>query len=243
MNPKHEKAPVPRRLRHVGGRLLRVRGGDGTEDDRPLIEQLRDKRSTLSTRRPRSSSSARRSAPSSRRAATCPTRTAPRSPTRSAFNEDFKKREREIQALDQRIDEQELEKRPRAGRRRRAPRRARPSRSEPLTYRRDLEGKVSYFGDLAASRCPASRRGWRTRRRARAPRAHAKEMNVELPKRAEARERRAQRQVDEAEREFRGSFVPGRASSAAASTSRRSRSASTRTAPTARAATSCRRCG
>jgi HK97 family phage major capsid protein len=89
--------------------------------------------------------------------------------------------------------------------------------SEPMTYRPDPEYKdgsgksVSYFRDLAAMFHPLaqSRLHDVSGARDRLTR-HAKEIEVELPKRAADREARAQRQVDEAEREFTGSFVGSR---------------------------------
>jgi hypothetical protein len=178
------------------------------QDDRPLIEQLRDKRSKLvdetaalveQREKDRTEFEARSDVPEADQ-----TKFADEE---RAFNEDFTKREGEIQDLDRRIAEQEIVEK----RREQAAQASSTSasvRSEPLTYRRDLEGKVSYFGDLAAVTVPglASRMEDPAGARERLER-HAKEMNVELPKRAEARERRAQRQVDEAERSFTGSLA------------------------------------
>jgi HK97 family phage major capsid protein len=192
-----------------GVRLARLRGGDGTEDERPLVEQLRDKRSRLldetaqlveTREQERTEFEARTDATDEDRSTFAA--------AEQAFNDQFNERERQIKDLDRRIAEQEVVER----RREQAARASDPSasvRSEPLTYRRDLEGKVSYWRDLAAT-VPgfASRMEDPDGAVARLGQ-HAQEMNVELPKRAAERERRAQAQVDQAEREFRASFLPG----------------------------------
>jgi len=82
--------------------------------------------------------------------------------------------------------------------------------AEPLTYNKYNERSVSYFADLAAVQVPglASRLSDPDGARERLMR-HASEMDVELPKRAQARERRAVSQIDGAERAFTGSHVNG----------------------------------
>jgi len=131
----------------------------------------------------------------------------------AAFEASFTERDAEIKKLEQRISEQEvLEFRKENAARASA---ASPSLSignEEKTYRR-LEGSdkgVSYFRDLAHadSRIQGSGlvSGDRTEAEARL-RRHTEELDVELPKRAEERQRRAASQIDGAEREFRGSVA------------------------------------
>jgi hypothetical protein len=130
------------------------------------------------------------------------------------FEADFATREAEMKKLDQRISEQEvLEFRQKNA--------AEASRSPKLeigeeekTYRQEEgEGKGrSYWRDLSTRNPAIMATGLLsvdpTEAQERLNR-HAQEMEVELPKRAEARERRAASQVESAEREFRGSFAPG----------------------------------
>lgn len=84
--------------------------------------------------------------------------------------------------------------------------------SEPLTYRADNERQHSYFLDLAAAHnsefrsIPGRVDGWEERLN-----SHSKQMEEVLPKRAEARKRRAEEQIEQAEREFRGRYgIPHR---------------------------------
>jgi hypothetical protein len=193
-----------------GVRLARLRGGDGTEGERPLVEQLRDKRSKLvdetgqlveAREQERTEFEARTDATDEDRSTFAA--------AEQAFSDQFNERERQIKDLDRRIAEQEVVER----RLEQAARASDPSasvRSEPLTYRRDNERDVSYFADLAVVQVPAiaSRMEDPAGARERLER-HAKEMNGELPKRQAAREQRAQRQIDEAERAFTGSFTQG----------------------------------
>ncbi len=78
----------------------------------------------------------------------------------------------------------------------------------PLTYRADNVGEHSYFRDLVAVNDPGAASGMPSvsvdEARARLDR-HAAEMRVEMPKRSAERERRAARQVEEAEHRFRRS--------------------------------------
>jgi hypothetical protein len=124
-----------------------------------------------------------------------------------AFGETFDSKRSEIRELDKRIDEAELKER----RREEAARASRHDvrvTSEPLTYRRDNERDVSYFADLAAATVPsAASRMEDPAGAVQRLQRHAEEMNRELPKRDQARERRAQAQIDRAEREFTGSVV------------------------------------
>lgn len=131
----------------------------------------------------------------------------------AAYLAEFDRREAEIDSLDRRIKEQKA-----LNRQRRAAARASANetrvdvRSEPLTYREDLsrEGRQSYFADLAFVTGPSELSGRPEAHDARERlNKHRAEMEVELPKRALQRERRAQKQVDEAERSFRKSFAPG----------------------------------
>ena len=78
--------------------------------------------------------------------------------------------------------------------------------SEPLTYRSDNtrgdEG-LSYYRDLAMTELGISPQTGGTRDQARARlERHAREMEVEMPKRAKEREQRAKRQIAEAEAAF-----------------------------------------
>lgn len=126
----------------------------------------------------------------------------------TAFDTEFQAKRSEISDLDRRIDEQELLER-------RQEEAARASRgsvsvvSEPLTYRSDNARDVSYFRDLACATVPglAARMEGNPADAQKRLDQHAAEMAVELPKRDEARERRAQTQIDRAEREFTGSVV------------------------------------
>ena len=83
--------------------------------------------------------------------------------------------------------------------------------SEPLTYNAGNGKDVSYFRDMAAMYHSgfASRYADAPGSVARLNR-HAQEMEVEMPKRAAERERRALSSTDSAEREFTGSFTAGR---------------------------------
>ena len=116
-----------------------------------------------------------------------------------AYQDQFDAREREIAEIDRRIREQEAIER----RRQQAAHASKGElrvTAEPLTYRRDNERHVSYFADLAVVTVPsvASRIDDPAGARGRLER-HAAEMNVELPKRDQAREERAQRALEEAE--------------------------------------------
>lgn len=82
--------------------------------------------------------------------------------------------------------------------------------AEPLTYRQDNQGDHSYFRDMAVKfdRQAASRiqnsEGVQERLQ-----RHAQEMDVEMPKVAAEKQRRANAQIEKAEVEFRGSFYGG----------------------------------
>jgi HK97 family phage major capsid protein len=118
------------------------------------------------------------------------------------FGRQAEKRETEIKALDERIKLQgKLQKR-----------RAKASQavsrisvySEPLTYYRDAE--YSYWRDLAAATVPEVARQLRSTDVDTAGERllrHAREMDVEMPRRAAAREARALRQIEQAESDFR----------------------------------------
>lgn len=124
----------------------------------------------------------------------------------SQFQADFKSRESDIKSLEQRIGEQELLEHRKAVAAKASKGEVRVT-NEPLTYRKDT--KHSYFRDLAAKQVPEFASQTNNNDYNERLQAHAKEMSVELPKRAEARERRSAEQVDTAEREFRGSFTNG----------------------------------
>lgn len=131
------------------------------------------------------------------------------------FGKEFDRREAELKSLDKRIREQEmLEERRQAA--------ARASQgsvsvvSEPKTYRKDNQHERSYFLDLASryhatfgSRYEDSNGAVERLER------HGREVAEEMPKREAARERRAQEQVERAERDFRASV--GRAGGLSAS--------------------------
>lgn len=187
------------------------------ENDKSVLEQLAEKRTKL--RDEAAAAIEKRQGERDEFEARAKGDDAEKQPTdeeRSAFDtaeDEFRgehaARMKEIRALDQRIDEQELVE----ARRKAA---ASASRhdvqvvSEPLTYRSDNAHDVSYFRDLAIMQVPAIRSKLRDPEGAvdRLQR-HAAEMNVELPKRQQGREARAQEQVDRAEREFTGSFTSG----------------------------------
>jgi len=122
-----------------------------------------------------------------------------------AYEADKAARKADIEKLDRRIDDEELQER-RREEAAKASRRSVSVTSEPLTYRKDNGKEVSYYLDLAAEMVPglASQMSDPAGARERLQR-HAKEMEVELPKRAQAREQRAQAQIDDAEHEFRSS--------------------------------------
>jgi hypothetical protein len=193
-----------------GRRLLRVSGGDGTPEDqqKPLLELLNEQRDKAlaeleahidARQAERDEFEARESVPDEERSAFDEAET--------AYETEFSRREAEVTRLDQRIAEQELKER----RREAAAEAARGRvevRSEPLTYSEHNAHEVSYFRDLAATQVSAigSRMSDPAGAKGRLE-AHAREMNVELPKREQARERRAQAAIDRAEREFTGSLA------------------------------------
>lgn len=119
------------------------------------------------------------------------------------------KRDKELKTYEQRIDEQKrIEKQRKA-----AARAAVPSPvyvNDPFTYREDNARQTSYFHDLAYTdaRIAGALGGSATEAMERLHR-HAKETESWLPKRQAERDRRAQKQLDEAERSFTGSFTHG----------------------------------
>jgi hypothetical protein len=178
--------------------------------DQTLLEQLTERRSTLlnemataieARQTARTEFEARTDATDEHRSTFAAAET--------AFGAEHEARKAELVKLDQRIDEAELVERRRADAASASRNDARVN-SEPLTYRADNAAKVSYFRDLAVAEVSA------VRSQSDDPQAaldrlqrHANEMNVEIPKREAEREARAMRQADEAEREFRGSFLQG----------------------------------
>jgi HK97 family phage major capsid protein len=178
--------------------------------DQTLLEQLTERRSTLlnemataieARQTARTEFEARTDATDEHRSTFAAAET--------AFGAEHEARKAELVKLDQRIDEAELVERRRADAASASRNDARVN-SEPLTYRADNAAKVSYFRDLAVAEVSA------VRSQSDDPQAaldrlqrHANEMNVEIPRREAEREARAMRQADEAEREFRGSFLQG----------------------------------
>jgi HK97 family phage major capsid protein len=122
------------------------------------------------------------------------------------FNKEFDRRDAIVKSYDRRVAEAEVLERRRADAARASAGTASVT-SEPLTYRQDNAGDYSYFRDLAA-------RGNTTFAGQTADVAgsferlerHAKEMQVEMPKRSKEREMRATREVDGAERAIQRSF-------------------------------------
>lgn len=176
------------------------------EGDKTLLEELREQRSKLlndigsaieARQTERTTFEARTDATDEDRSTFAVAET--------AFGEAHEQRKAALAKLDKRIDEAELQERRRADAA--AASRGEPTvKSEPLTYRRDIGATVSYFRDLASMHRPGEV-GDPTAARERIQR-HAQEMEVEMPKRRAARERRAQAAIDRAERNFTGSF-PG----------------------------------
>src|SRR5581483_4071025 len=119
-----------------------------------------------------------------------------------AFNAEFDRREKSIEKYDRRVAEAEIVERRRADAARASAGTVSVT-SEPLTYRRDNASQFSYFRDLAARHnssfaaqtADASGAIERLER-------HAREMREEMPKRERERERRANVEVDRAEREI-----------------------------------------
>jgi HK97 family phage major capsid protein len=175
--------------------------------DKTLLEELREKRSTLlasigtaieARQTERTAFEARTDASDEDRSAYAVAET--------AFGEAHQARKAELVAIDQRIDEAELQERRRADAAA-ASRSDASVTSEPLTYRADNQHERSYFKDLAATRPEfRSRMKDPTGALERLER-HAAELNVEMPKREEARERRAQAQIERAELDFSSSMV------------------------------------
>jgi hypothetical protein len=178
--------------------------------DQTLLEQLTERRSTLlnemataieARQTARTEFEARTDATDEHRSTFAAAET--------AFGAEHEARKAELVKLDQRIDEAELVERRRADAASASRNDARVN-SEPLTYRADNAAKVSYFRDLAVAEVSA------VRSQSDDPQAaldrlqrHAKELSVELPKREQVREARAMAQAEQAEREFRGSFIEG----------------------------------
>lgn len=130
-----------------------------------------------------------------------------------AFEKDFHNRESAIKGLEQRISEQEvLEFRREVAAKASAGSTRTSIGKEEKTYRQ-YEGSdkgISYFRDLAAvtpSIQASGQMGGDVREAEARLRKHSEEMDVELPRRAEERERRAKSQIENAEREFRGSVA------------------------------------
>lgn len=193
-------------------------------DDKALLEQYREKRTELEaaletalTARDaertefdqRTATFAGMAAPTDeQRTAYTETRTAYAS-AETTFNEAHEARKAELLVIEQRIDAQELVERRRAEAASASRTTARVT-GEPLTYRQDNAKEISYFADLAVASLPHIRAQVADPEKSleRLER-HSKEVSIELPKREAAREARAMAQADEAEREFRGSFMQG----------------------------------
>jgi hypothetical protein len=187
------------------------------DDEDPVIEQLRDQRTKLleeaeaaitKREQEREAFDTRANSAKDDEKPSDEERTA-HATAEETFNEDFQKRTKAIKTLDRRIDEQELKDRRAADAARASAGTGASVTGEPLTYRSDNEREVSYFADLAATTVRSISDRVDPVSAAERLERHAKEMHAELPKRAAARERRAERQVDEAERAFTGSFVDG----------------------------------
>jgi HK97 family phage major capsid protein len=189
------------------------------DEQRTLLDELREKRSTLLDEA-KPLIEARETERAAFEAREANDKEQPSEEERSAFNDaeaqfkaDLGKRKLRIEQLSARIDEQELEEL----RKSEAARASKPSvnvrvTSEPLTYRSDNAQSTSYYRDLAIVSKPGAAASFRSTTVEDARErlfSHGREMDVEMPKRAAVREARAQKQVDEAEREFTGSFVNG----------------------------------
>jgi HK97 family phage major capsid protein len=125
----------------------------------------------------------------------------------SAFGAAHEQRKAELKALDQRVDEEELQERRRGEAAKASTLEAQVTR-EPLTYER--ENGHSYFRDMAVDQAKGfaarvSDPGSAIERL----QNHANEMRVEMPKIEAERRRKAMSEVDSAERRFTGSFVEG----------------------------------
>lgn len=128
------------------------------------------------------------------------------------FEADFDRRDKDIQKLTQRISEQEvIEFRKELASKASAGEGRITIGNEEKTYQREIVTKTgpSYFKDLTARSLPAiaGQLGIDPNDAEARLNRHAEEMDVELPKRQQNREKRAEMQVDNAEKEFRGSFV------------------------------------
>lgn len=127
--------------------------------------------------------------------------------TEAAFRADSAQRKAELAELDERIEDQQVifKRRQDAADASKDTQDARVV-SEPLTYRSDNtrgDAGLSYYRDLAMAEMGIQTQTGGTRDQARARlERHAREMEIEMPKRAKAREERAQRQVAAAEAEF-----------------------------------------
>lgn len=121
----------------------------------------------------------------------------------TAFGADSDQRDAEISDLDKRIkDQKKIQKRRKDAGDAAGDGNVRVG-EEPLTYRRDNAHEYSYFRDLALISSPAAAARMTQHSATDAASRmmhHAKEMDVEVPKRAAARERRAIEQVEKAER-------------------------------------------
>jgi hypothetical protein len=210
--------------------------------DQTLLEQLTERRSTLlnemataieARQTARTEFEARTDATDEHRSTFAAAET--------TFGAEHEARKAELAQIDQRIDEAELIERRRADAANASRNDARVT-SEPLTYRADNATNVSYFRDLAVAEVSAFRSQSDDPQGALDRLAgHAREMNVEMPKREAEREARARRQADDAEREFRGSFIQGVRRGGLDASPFEKRVNPNRT--DGRAATSSRRCG
>ena len=128
----------------------------------------------------------------------------------TAFDAAFDQMSAEIDTLDRRIKEQKAQE----VARRAAAKASRPEGvahvQDPLTYREDNAGAVSYFHDLAYTNpTVAGAIGGNASEALDRLMRHAKETEDWLPKRQAERERRAEKRIEAAERAFRDSFVTG----------------------------------
>lgn len=128
----------------------------------------------------------------------------------ATFESEFNRRDDEIKNLTRRISEQEvIEFRKELAAKASVSEVRVEVGNEEKTYRRfdDAGRSVSYFRDFATTNPQLASAMNDTHGASERLKRHAEEMEVELPKRAEARERRANQQVNQAEHEFRSSFV------------------------------------
>ena len=126
------------------------------------------------------------------------------------FNSDFVARTSEIDSIKRRIKEEKRRQEALADAAKASRSGSVSITSEPMTYREDNGTEVSYFRDLALTDPRVAQHMGDSSADALARlQRHAQETETWLPKRAADRERRAQKEIDAAERQFTGSFGGG----------------------------------